>query len=125
MRAKVSEKLENGRMRDGEYASEPGKLYGMFKLRGPTRDLLLIMSSGSDADSSGWEHVSVSLKHRTPTWEEMCFVKDLFWDDEEMVLQIHPAKSKYVNFHPYCLHLWRSLAFDMPTPDPLMVGPKT
>lgn len=25
-----------------------------------------------------WEHVSVSLKHRCPNWEEMCMIKDLF-----------------------------------------------
>lgn len=24
-----------------------------------------------------------------------------------MVIQIHPAKSEYVNLHPYALHLWR------------------
>lgn len=26
----------------------------------------------------GWEHVSVSLGHRCPTWYEMCFVKKSF-----------------------------------------------
>ena len=28
----------------------------------------------------GWEHVSVSLARRCPTWEEMCMVKDIFWE---------------------------------------------
>jgi hypothetical protein len=28
------------------------------------------------SDGQGWEHVSVSLSHRTPNWREMCFVKD-------------------------------------------------
>src|SRR5580658_4748259 len=45
-----------------------------------------------------FEHVSVSLAHRCPTWEEMCKIKDLFWDDEDVVVQFHPAKSEYVNF---------------------------
>jgi hypothetical protein len=35
------------------------------------------------SDGQGWEHVSVSLSHRTPNWREMCFIKDLFWDEED------------------------------------------
>jgi len=68
------------------------------------------------------EHVSVSLKHRTPTWAEMCKVKDLFWDEDEVVVQYHPSKKDYVNNHQYCLHLWRHL--DMITPPSIMVGIK-
>lgn len=59
------------------------------------------------SDGGGWDHVSVSLANRTPTWEEMCYVKDLFFRSDEVVMQLHPAKSEYVNFHPHCLHLWR------------------
>ncbi|WP_407397779.1 hypothetical protein [Treponema sp.] len=62
----------------------------------------IVWSSGE-----GWEHVSVSYPRRTPTWEEMCKVKDFFWNDDETVVQYHPAKSEYVNIHPYCLHLWK------------------
>lgn len=69
------------------------------KIKSP---LEVIASDGAD-----WEHVSVSLSHRTPTWEEMCFVKSLFWDEQDAVIQIHPPKSEYVNTHPYTLHLWR------------------
>lgn len=54
-----------------------------------------------------FEHVSVSLPNRNPNWDEMCFVKDLFWDDEEMCMQLHPKKSEYVNFHQHCLHIWK------------------
>ena len=61
------------------------------------------------SDGAGWEHVSVSLKHRTPTWEEMCLVKSLFWDQEDAVIQIHPPSSEYVNNHEFTLHLWRRL----------------
>ena len=28
--------------------------------------------------AGGWEHVSVSLRNRCPTWDEMCLVKDIF-----------------------------------------------
>jgi len=56
-----------------------------------------------------WEHVSVSpydLGH-TPTWDEMCEVKDIFFEDEEEAVQFHPKKSDYVNLQKNCLHIWR------------------
>lgn len=61
------------------------------------------------SDGGGWDHVSVHVmdQKRTPTWEEMCFVKDLFFKDDEVVMQLHPAKKDYVNCHPFTLHLWR------------------
>ncbi len=83
------------------------------------------------SDGHGWEHVSVTLKSkerkidRCPTWAEMCYVKEIFWDDEEEVMQLHPKKSDYVNFHPYCLHLWRPKDAAIPIPDSLMVGIKS
>ena len=67
---------------------------------------LRIMSSGADS-KTGWEHVSVSCVHRTPTWDEMCKVKELFWADDETVLQFHPLKAEYINQMRYCLHLWK------------------
>lgn len=76
----------------------------------------------------GWEHVSVSLakkKHRVercPTWVEMCFIKDVFWDEEERVVQYHPPKSEYISMHPYCLHLWRPTNQEIPFPPSIMVG---
>lgn len=57
-------------------------------------------------DEGGMEHVSVQLYKRIPTWDEMCEIKDIFWDEEEMVVQIHPKKSQYVNITD-ALHLWR------------------
>ncbi len=74
----------------------------------------------------GWEHVSVSpYKHNyTPSWEEMCRIKDMFWHDDEVVVQYHPAKSEYVNNMPNCLHLWRPIGVEMPVPPAIMVGVK-
>ena len=65
-------------------------------------------------DGSGWDHVSVSLPTRCPTWEEMCLVKSLFFDDEEAVMQLHPPQSDWVNNHEFCLHLWRSQTVPIP-----------
>jgi hypothetical protein len=69
-----------------------------------------------------WEHVSVHAfkdggnKQRIPTWKEMSHVKDLCWDNEDIVIQFHPPKSKYVNIHNNVLHLWRPLKFEIPLP---------
>ena len=50
----------------------------------------------------GWDHVSVCpYNRRTPTWDEMCAVKDMFFRDDEVVVQYHPAKSEYVNIDEY------------------------
>lgn len=63
-------------------------------------------------NEDGMEHVSVELyARRLPTWEEMCEVKDIFWNDEEEVVQIHPKKSEYVNLTE-ALHLWRPVDGD-------------
>lgn len=56
-----------------------------------------------------YKHISVSVaakKMRMPTWEEMCFVKNKFFEPEEEAFQIHPKQSEYVNLQNYTLHLW-------------------
>lgn len=77
------------------------------------------------SDGEGWEHVSVSLsEERDPTWEEMCKVKDVFWDEGDCVIQYHPPKESYINHHPHCLHLWRVINKVMPIPPTILVGIK-
>jgi hypothetical protein len=76
------------------------------------------------SDGEGWDHVSVSLENRCPSWAEMCFVKDLFFGAEECVMQLHPPRSQYVNYHPNCLHLWRPYNRSIPLPPSIFVGPK-
>ena len=84
------------------------------------RRLMVVFSSGL-----GWEHVSVSRRDQmTPSWEEMCIVKNLFWDTEDTVVQFHPPKSKYINHHPGVLHLWRPINTNIPTPDTILIGPQ-
>lgn len=72
----------------------------------------------------GWEHVSIAPYKRsyTPSWDEMCRLKDMFFYDDEVVVQYHPAKKDYVNNVSNCLHLWRSTDASMPTPPTIMVG---
>ena len=74
------------------------------------------------SDEAGWEHVSVSLPDRTPTWDEMCAIKAMFWDADDCVIQYHPPRSSYINNHPHCLHLWRPVGHDIPMPPSWLVG---
>ena len=69
----------------------------------------------------GWEHISASYSNRCPTWDEMCKLKDMFFEPEEVVVQYHPKQSQYVNIHPYCLHLWRKSGEDFETPPTMYV----
>ena len=120
---KFSDKLERGRIRNGPYGSPAGADYGAFEIEGPNFRTLRVIASPGDADEEiPWEHVSVSLSNRCPNWTEMCFVKSLFWDDEDTVMQLHPPKSKWINNHPYCLHLWRPTQQEIPLPPEITVG---
>lgn len=96
---------------------------GFIYLRPGQPPLKFIASDGSGAPpGERWEHVSVSRPDRCPTWEEMCHVKALFWAPEDPVVQLHPPRSTWVNNHPHCLHLWRSLDAVQPLPPQWMVG---
>lgn len=74
----------------------------------------------------GWEHVSVSpyKSNVTPSWDDMCRLKDIFFNDDECVVQYHPPKTEYVNNMSNCLHLWRPINVEMPQPPSIMVGIK-
>lgn len=78
--------------------------------------MLVVWSFGG-----GWDHVSVSYRKRTPTWDEMCKVKDLFFYDEETVVQYHPKKSEYKNLCETCLHLWKKQGEEFAAPPKLYV----
>ncbi len=71
----------------------------------------------------GWDHVSVSPMKRNyiPTWDEMCRVKDMFFNRDEVVVQYHPRECDYVNICKNCLHLWRPTVVEMPTPPKIFV----
>lgn len=80
------------------------------------------------SDGDGWEHVSVSISSllkkrgsRCPTWEEMCFIKSIFWDETDTVIEFHPAKENYVNIHDFVLHLWKPIGIELPLPNTILV----
>ena len=82
-------------------------------------DLRIIASRGM-----GWDHVSISLKKRTPVWREMEFIKRLFFEDDEVVMQLHVAVKDYINAMPFCLHLWKPHKETIPLPLKIMVAPE-
>ena len=122
MRKNLSVHLEACRIMTGPLATPVGiGPNGAFviKVNGVEMDVIA-------TDQLGWDHVSVSVDNedRLPTWEEMAEIKDLFWDEEEAVMQLHPPQSQYVNNHPFVLHLWRPQRANIPLPPPILVGIK-
>lgn len=127
MRKPLPAKLEACRVTNILYSEPSWGGYGMFIIRGPNGPLKIIASAGDlEGDDTGWEHASITRipSRLPPNWAEMCFVKDLFWDDEECVVQFHPPKSMYVSNHPTCLHLFRPVDGIVRMPPPEMVGLK-
>lgn len=55
----------------------------------------------------GWDHVSVSLINRCPSWEEMEFIRAVCFLDDETVVQFSVPRVNHINIHPHVLHLWR------------------
>lgn len=119
MKADVPKFLNQYRCHIGAHASPDSfKCTGLF-IGVPVGNgaLLRILSSeGCEESGSQWDHVSVSLADRCPTWDEMCHVKALFFRDDEWVVQLHPPAKENINHHPLCLHLWRPTDQEIPKP---------
>lgn len=102
-----------------------GDHYGWFEIpTSPIGPILRVMAVNGRENGDGWDHVSISLATRCPTWEEMCKIKDLFWEEDDCVVQFHPPKSDYVNNAKFCLHLWRWTGGEFPRPPSIAVGLK-
>ena len=111
----IEEILSNPRLRNIERSKDGLRAIIAF----PQWQGSVIFSTGA-----GWEHVSVApFKRRyIPGWEDMCLLKDIFFKDDEAVIQIHPPKAEYVNNMPNCLHLWRCTYKEMVLPPSVLVG---
>lgn len=93
---------------------------GMFDVPHPKTAVTLkvIASAGG-----GRDHVSVSLPNRCPNWIEMDFIKRAFFKDDETAMQLHVPPTEHINYHSYCLHLWRPADCEIPRPPAEFVGP--
>ena len=93
---------------------------GFFVVQSPlqkSQNMAVVASIGG-----GWDHVSVSLGNRCPTWREMDYIKRLFFKPDEVVIQIHPEEKKHINLCEFCLHLWRPQKQEIPLPPEWMVA---
>lgn len=77
--------------------------------------VLIARFIGSDNISAALVILSVLL------WDEMCAIKDMFFGEDERVMQFHPPKSEYINNYPYCLHLWKPVDTEIPHPPMICV----
>ena len=91
---------------------------GRFTVRSPLdKKPLTIVAS----DGGGWDHVSVSRRDHCPTWDEMEYVRGLFFRPDEVVMQLSVARADHISLYPYCLHMWRPQSGRIPLPPTWMV----
>lgn len=87
---------------------------GEIQLAGQKKQYIFCMSVDyNELQGLDWEHVSVSQSGKCktlPSWKDMCRLKDIFWEPDEEVHQIHPKAEQYVHGVgdlDNVLHLWR------------------
>lgn len=109
------------RVRTGQFGSDDRDgCNGFFCFILDSRKIKVIAS-----DACGWQHVSVSIEgsDHTPSWSAMCQIKELFFDEGDWVMQLHPPKALNISNHPGCLHLWKPTdGPQIPMPPAILVG---
>jgi|SRR3990172_13128018 len=123
MKDKPSAFVERHRIQPvGFYSNSSFGNNGVFEIPYGCAHLLVIASN-----EGGWDHVSVSVQDesvkRCPTWDEMDYVRKLFFRGDEWCMQLHAPAAKNINCHPFCLHIWRPQLQSIPLPPPEYVGP--
>lgn len=71
------------------------------------------------SDKSGWEYVSIkrTSSDRTPTMQEIEFVKNAFWGRDDVVMQLYPpAPAPEDRSWPAVVYLWRPKRKKIPLP---------
>jgi hypothetical protein len=102
------------------YGNAGDSTCGVFQFYGLRGEPIRVIASSGE----GWDHVSVSLEKRCPSWDEMERFKRLFFKEDETAMQLHVPADDHISHHPFCLHLWRPTDEDIPRPPDWMVGPK-
>lgn len=72
------------------------------------RKLGVILSASLEQDGKRWVHLSLSHRHRVPTWGELRATKEAFLGDVYAVTVLPPQRV-YINIHPNVLHLFHCL----------------
>jgi hypothetical protein len=81
------------------------------------KELSVISSVATELDGKIWQHLSCAHPDRLPSWETLKEVKTIFMGRDYQAIQVIPSEKKYINIHPYCLHLFRCLDEPDPVPD--------
>ena len=111
--------IEDFRVKDGPLATskEDSAEHGMFvlPLKKDTLAICVVTSGRHGEIDTGWEHVSfhvryksrtrkkVKEKSRLPKHEEMLCIRNVFWDQDEPVVQVLGNDG---DGFPYNVHLW-------------------
>lgn len=74
----------------------------MFK----RKQITVIISGSIELDNKRWIHLSIAHPKRMPKWSELVELRDIFLGSDKLCIQVLPAKSKHVNIHKFCLHIW-------------------
>ncbi len=124
---KSAEVVNKYRVKTGPMASDDSSgMNGAFMVPCGRVVLGVVASDGRDWEQERlplpkFDHVSVSLPARCPTWEEMEFIKRLFFRPEEMAVQYHVPIKRHINRNNHCLHIWRPIGVEFPMPPEICV----
>lgn len=128
-----TQEIEQYRVKEAGMPPPGSGRHGVFAIpiNSPINTVAYCIATEGMKNEAEWEHVSVSIAFRniagnemkrTPRWEEMEAIKQLFWEDEECVIQYHPPRSVYINDCNFCLHMWKPWGDNVKMPATNMVG---
>lgn len=74
------------------------------------------------AREDGRWHLSIAHPERLPTWDEVKEARYKHLPDKMMVAMFFPPKEDYVNYHPFCFHLWEVQGSEVESHAPSLRG---
>jgi len=63
------------------------------------------------------------MSDELPSWYEMVLVKNLFWGEDETVIQFIPKKTEHRSIGEV-LHMWKKVGVEHELPPGFLVAPK-
>lgn len=89
------------------FESDPSGTVRSYKVgRLGKRTGLFVLASIVTHEDQAWYHVSFSKPDKTPSYQDMAWVKDIWIGPDRSAFQLFPKKEEHVNIHEKCLHLW-------------------
>lgn len=74
------------------------------------------------SDQDGWEMVSIAHCERPLTLAEVDAIRDLFWSQDDVVIQFHFPHQDRKGQHRYAVKLWRRAGQDAQLPPRHLLG---